>query len=213
MKIVSRLCVLAVAVGCAGAGLGCRSWTNAIDTKMIAKNEFAQSQGMAQMKKDVDECGVHSVRERKRLRAQLWGEDTYLADQAAGRAASGAVGREIGQASVTPDSSAGPPKRRANGEIDKERVAGAAGAAAAGFVWRALTSDSSKHETEMLTMDIDSLRTYVRLKNTCLRGKGYEVPEHAEDGAGTAYLLSDPLRVMLHHEDGREVVMYERPKP
>ena len=32
----------AVAVGCAGAGLGCKSWTDAIDTKMIAKNEFAQ---------------------------------------------------------------------------------------------------------------------------------------------------------------------------
>ena len=72
--------------------------------------------------------------------------------------------------------------------------------------------DPDKHEQEMLVKDLDSLGTYVRFKNICLRVKGYEVREYQDDGTRTAHLLQEPLSVVLRDQDGGETIMYSRPK-
>ena len=59
----------------------------------------------------------------------------------------------------------------------------------------------------------DGFSATTRLRNACLRAKGYKVERYEEDGSGSAYLAWDPARVMLREEDGSERVFYQYPKP
>jgi hypothetical protein len=192
---------------------GCKSITNKIDTAMITRDEHAAYMGMKQMVRDVDECGTHSVRERNRLISELQLGDAYFEQQERNEAIGAAIGREIGEEFGEPTPGPGRPGRpRANGEIDTERLAGAAGAAAGSFLIGALFYDTTKHEQNMLTKDLENVHTFVRFKNICLRNKGYAVREYEEDGDRVAYLAGAPLRVLLRGEDGSEIVMYQRPR-
>lgn len=193
---------------------GCQSltaWTNEADTAMITRNDFAKARGMKTMLNDVNECGTHAARERQRLQTETVAGDSYFQQQKGTVATGQAVGREIGEEFFERDTSQAP-RQLKNGEIDKERLAGAAGAAALGFVVDVITSDGSKHDQEMMVIQLKNLKTYIRFKNICLRDKGYDVSEYAEDGVTTAHLEWKPLRVILRRPDGSETVMYQQPE-
>lgn len=86
------------------------------------------------------------------------------------------------------------------------------GAAAGSFLIGALFYDTDNHEKNMLMKDLENVHTFIRFKNTCLRGKGYAVREYEEDGARAAYLVGNLLRIVFRGEDGSETVMYQPPK-
>lgn len=209
MRTETRLLlILAVVIS-----MGCKSWRDSIDTKMIARDAYSEKVGMNQMLRDVEACGQHSASERLRLKAELYGDDSYFAAQDRRVATGKVVGKEIGKEMAEPSPGPGmPTTRQASGKLNTERMAGDAGALAGGFIIDVITSDSDKHDQKMLAMDLDNVHTFVRFKNICLRQKGYQVPEYEADGTGTAHLLAEPLRVVIRAEDGREVVMYQQPE-
>ncbi len=173
-------------------------------TRTITPNAYSESVGPEQTKADENECFQYGMAETDRLLEELMAGDPEMVASEA---------RESGAENVA----------RSMAKMEGgSTAAGDLAAGVAGFIFSSWDKD---------TYDESQLASYLgmggglgaglaatqRLRNTCLRAKGYKVEDDEEDGSGTAHLAwADPAgitRVILREEDGTERVFYEYVTP
>ena len=156
------------------------------------------------MNPTVGECFEFGMAERGRLLDELLAGDPLVAANEVRESGAENVARSI--SSLEGGSTA----------------AGDIAAGVAGFIFSSGDEDTYDESNLASYLGIDGglgdgLSATQRLRNTCLRAKGYRVEDDEEDGSGTAHLeWADPAgitRVMLREDDGMERVFYEYVTP
>ena len=163
----------------------------------ITPNEYSKSVGKKQMTADEDACFKYGSAETDRLLKELLTGNQKAAND---------LGREMA-ADNTAHS------------MVKIKGGSSAKADAVGAVVSMLFSsnDSDTDDERMLAKYLGvegglgaGFTATLRLKNTCLRRKGYKVEKYEEDGKGMHYLEWEPrARIVLREDDGTPVVFYE----
>ncbi len=173
-------------------------------TRTITPNEHSARVGPEQVKADEEECRQFGSAETRRLLDELLQGDPSVAANEARESRAGDTARTL---------------TKLEGGTSAE---GAVAAGVAGFLfssWDPDTYDES-HLAKYLGIEGglgDGFIASQRLKHTCLRARGYQVDEYAEDGAGTAHLVWAPpsgiTRIVLREADGTERVFHEYVTP
>lgn len=169
-------------------------------TRTITPNAYSASVGPEQAKADESECFTYGSAERARLLKELLAGDPSVGENQARETGAGNTARTM--ASLKGASTA-------EGDL-------AAGAASILFSSRDSDTQDESKLAQYLGIEGglgDGFRATKRIRNTCLRARGYQVDEYAEDGSGTAHLVwADPdgtTRVVLREADGSERVFFE----
>ena len=173
-------------------------------TRTITPNAYSESVGPAQIDADEDECFEVGMAETRRLLDELLAGDPSVAANEA---------RESGAENVA---------RSISNLEGGSTMAGDIAAGVAGFIFSSGDEDTYDESNLANYLGIDGglgdgFSATQRLRNTCLRARGYRVEDDEEDGSGTAHLeWADPAgitRVMLREDDGTERVFYEYVTP
>lgn len=180
---------------------------------VFTPNEFSESRGATEIADDIWACKAAGEAEQNRLLTELRDYDPYLREYAARTAKIDGIGQGAGSVAANTDVDTSGDGVRVSGNGSSSRfakdVAGAAGSIIAGILM-----DDGYDPSKQPLMDLEGFLqdddTFVRFTNICLRQKGYQVDENAEDGSGTASVSPERLTVTIRRDDCVEVTLYKK---
>jgi hypothetical protein len=186
---------------------------SAYSKAVFTPNEFSESRGAEQTADDIWECKAAGEGDQVRLLTELRDFDPYLNEYAARSARVDGVGQSVGRTAANTDVDTSGSGVRVSGggsggKLEQE-VAGAAGSIVAS-VFMDDGYDPNKQPLMDLEDYLEENDTFVRFTNMCLRQKGYQVDENAEDGNGAVSLNPDLLAVTIRRSDCVDVTLYKK---
>ena len=185
---------------------------SAYSKSVFTPNAFSESRGAEEIANDIWECKAAGEAEQNRLVGELWAFDPYLEEYARRKAGNKSIGQSVGSAAANTDvDTSGEGVRVSSGSSTgfEEDMAGVAGSIAADILL-GTGYDESKQPLMDMEDYVQESDTFVRFTNMCLRQKGYQVDENAQDGSGTVFVNPEQLSVMIRRNDCVEVTMYQQ---
>lgn len=183
---------------------------------VFTPNDYSRSRTIAETAADINECRTYAAYQELRLLTELRDFDPYLEAYAGRKARVEGIGDSAGRTMANSDiDTSGSGVRVSGGGSStrfEEDMAGAAGSLVASIILGD-GYDETKKPLMDLEQDLIDEATQVRLKYTCLRQKGYQIDEYAEDGIGTVSVDPEQLRVVIRRSDCMDITLYERPLP
>jgi hypothetical protein len=180
---------------------------------VFTPNEFSESRGATEIADDIWACKGAGEAEQNRLLTELRDYDPYLREYAAREAKIDGIGQSAGRTAANTDIDTSGSGVRVSGDSSssdfKKDVAGAAGSIVA-----SIFMDDGYDPSKQPLMDLEDFLqeddTFVRFTNICLRQKGYQVDENAEDGSGSVSVNPELLAVTVRRDDCVEVTLYKK---
>ena len=186
---------------------------SAYSKSVFTPNAFSESRGAEQTADDIWECKAAGEAEQVRLLTELRDFDPYLIEYAARTAKIDGVGQSVGKTAANTDVDTSGSGVQVSGGGSSSRaeqdIAGAAGSIVAS-IFMDDGYDPNKQPLVDLEEYLEDNDTFVRFTNMCLRQKGYQVDENAEDGSGTVSLNPELLSVTIRRNDCVAVTLYKK---
>lgn len=182
------------------------------EKSVFTPNQFSESRTAKEIADDIWACKATGEAEQNRLLTDLRNFDPYLNEYAARTGKIDSVGQTVGTAAANTDVDTSGSGVRISGERSSEMerdVLGAVGSIAAS-IFMDDGYDPSKQPLMDLEDYLEADDTFVRFTNICLRQKGYQVDENAEDGSGTLSVHPASLAVTIRRNDCIDVTMYKK---